>query len=184
MTALSMTQDVQHPQIVLDIPTLPHGEAGKLAAVEADRLLALIESLTGDDWQQPTDCTEWTVRDMVAHLAGAVASQARWAEFKRQNMDNPYMKEVEMKIDAINRRQVEDRAEATEEELVAEFRGNAPKAVRTRQRLACPAVAPAHGAAAGFRLHWLRDGHYFHPRPMDAPPRHRARHRPGDDRHS
>ena len=50
-------------------------------------------------------------------------------------MGDPYLKEAEMKIDAIHRRQVEDRAEATEEELVAEFRENAPKAVRTRQRM-------------------------------------------------
>lgn len=135
MTAISVTNYDQHFQNALDIPGLKHDEAGKLATVEAERLLILIESLEGDDWMRPTDCSEWSVRDIVAHLAGAVASQASWAEFKRQNMGNPYMKEVEMKIDAINRRQVEDRAEAKDEKLVAEFRENAPKAVRTRQRL-------------------------------------------------
>ena len=138
MTAISATNQDRQFQNALNIPGLNHDEAGRLAAVESQRLLVLIESLSGDDWVQPTDCTEWTVRDIVAHLAGAVASQASWTEFKRQNMGNPYMKEVEMKIDAINRRQVEDRAGATEEELVAEFRKNAPKAIRTRQRLPWP----------------------------------------------
>ncbi len=138
MTAISVTNHDQRFQNSLNIPGLKHDEAGVSAAVEAQRLLALIESLADDDWDRPTDCSEWTVRDMVAHLAGAVASQASWTEFKRQNMGIPYMKEVEMKIDAINRRQVEDRAGATHEELTAEFRENAPKAVRTRQRLPWP----------------------------------------------
>lgn len=135
MTAISEIQYDQGFQNALDILGLGHDEAGKLAATEAERLLKLIEALEDGDWSQPTDCIEWTVRDIVAHLTGGVASQAIWAEFKRQNMGNPYMKEAEMKIDAINRRQLEDRAEATNEELVAEFRENAPKAVRTRQRL-------------------------------------------------
>lgn len=135
MATLSVTENEHRFQNPHSIPRLAHDEAGKLAATEAKRLLNLIESLTGDDWKQPTDCTEWVVRDIVAHLAGAAAAQASWAEFKRQNISNPYMKEVNVKIDAINRRQVEDRAGATNEELVAEFRENAPKAVRTRQRL-------------------------------------------------
>lgn len=135
MTAIPMTSDQQYVQSARTIPGLRHDEAGQLATVEADRLLALVQSLVGADWSQPTDCTAWTVRDIVAHLAGAVSSQASWAEFKRQNMANPYMKEAAVKIDAINRRQVEDRAEATVEQLVAEFKENAPKAIRTRQRL-------------------------------------------------
>jgi uncharacterized protein (TIGR03083 family) len=138
MTALSATNQDRQFQNAYNIPGLKHDEAGRLAAVEAQRLVALIESLVDGDWDRSTDCTEWTVRDIVAHLAGAVSSQASWTEFKRQNMGNPYMKEVEMKIDAINRRQVEDRSAATNEELVAEFRENAPKAVRTRQRLPWP----------------------------------------------
>lgn len=35
---------------------------------------------------------------------GKLTAQASWAEFKRQNVANPYMNEVDMKIDAINRR--------------------------------------------------------------------------------
>ncbi|MDX1440814.1 MAG: maleylpyruvate isomerase N-terminal domain-containing protein, partial [Rubricoccaceae bacterium] len=98
-----MTSDYQCIQNALDIPNLGHDEAGTLATVEAIRLLALTESLTDDDWRQPTDCTEWTVREIVAHLAGGVASQASWAEFKRQNVSNPYMKEAALNIDGVNR---------------------------------------------------------------------------------
>lgn len=135
ITALTMTKREYRSQNVDDIPGVRHDEAGRLAAVEAERVLSLIESLAADDWDQATDCSEWTVREIVAHLAGAVASQASWAEFKRQNMGNPYVKEVALRIDAINRFQVEDRAGATHEALLAEFRENAPRAVGTRQRL-------------------------------------------------
>lgn len=135
MKAFPASERENRFQNVDHIPDARHDEAGRLAAAEAKRLLALIESLAGDDWDQRTDCSEWTVREIVAHLAGAVASQASWAEFKRQNVGNPYMKEAELRIDAINRFQVEDRAGATEEALVAKFRENAPKAVSTRQRL-------------------------------------------------
>src|SRR5579884_783714 len=48
-------------------------EAERLARVEFDRLLALLESLDADDWERPTYCTRWTVRQIVSHLAGATA---------------------------------------------------------------------------------------------------------------
>lgn len=135
MTTAVLDREVQQAQAALSIPKLTHAEAGRLATTEAERVLTLIESLAGADWAQPTDCTEWTVRDMVAHLAGATAAWSSWAEFRRQNIGNPYMKEATMSIDAINRRQLEDRQPATSADLVAEFREMAPRAVRTRQRL-------------------------------------------------
>ena len=49
---------------------------------ELERFLTLVESLSGDDWQQPTDCTLWNVRDVLAHQAGAYASGASLAEIK------------------------------------------------------------------------------------------------------
>jgi len=59
-------------QPVADIPSLTHTEARELAQTEYERVLSLLQMLEGDDWQQPTYCTEWNVREMVAHLAGAV----------------------------------------------------------------------------------------------------------------
>ena len=45
-----------------------HEEYGRLdAARDAGR----------DEWQRPTDCTAWDVRQMVAHLVGAAESNAR-----------------------------------------------------------------------------------------------------------
>ena len=135
MVSLSMTSAVQAaPQVSSDIPRLTHAEANRLAATELERVIALVESLAGDDWAQPTDCTEWTVRDMVAHISGALAASASFDQFKRQMVHNPYMSEMEQ-IDAINRVQVEDRADMTTDELLAELREIGPKGLRTRQRL-------------------------------------------------
>jgi uncharacterized protein (TIGR03083 family) len=118
-----------------NILKLTHVEAGQLATVELERTLFLLESLMTEDWQQPTACTLWNVREMAAHLAGACAGYASWTEFKRNYIQNPYLSEAAVKIDGINRRQVEDRTGATPAALIAELREVGPKAIRTRQRL-------------------------------------------------
>jgi uncharacterized protein (TIGR03083 family) len=120
-------------QKALDIPKLNHAEAGKLAQTEYKRVLALLEKLAGDDWQQPTYCTAWNVRDMVAHLAGSVTGSSSLAEFKRQNVQNPYLKEDP--INGTNKLQVEERAGKSTAELIAEFRQNGQIAAKNRQKL-------------------------------------------------
>lgn len=122
-------------QRVSEIPKLTHAEAGRLAQTEYERVLALLEKLEGDDWGQPTYCTEWNVREMVAHLAGAVTGSTSFAEFRRQNMQNPYVREFEEPVDGTNKLQVEERAEKTTAELVEEFRRSGQIAVRKRQNL-------------------------------------------------
>ncbi|MDX1689302.1 MAG: maleylpyruvate isomerase family mycothiol-dependent enzyme [Candidatus Promineifilaceae bacterium] len=118
-----------------EIPKVTHAEAGRLAQTEYERVLALLEELEGDDWAQPTYCTEWNVREMVAHLAGAVTGSTSFAEFRRQNMQNPYVKEFEEPVDGTNKLQIEEREGKTTAELVEEFRQSGQIAVRKRQNL-------------------------------------------------
>ncbi|MCA9971653.1 MAG: maleylpyruvate isomerase family mycothiol-dependent enzyme [Anaerolineales bacterium] len=115
------------------IPALGHAEAGGLAREELRRFLALVETLHADAWQQPTDCTEWTVRDILAHQAGSYAGFTSWAEFRRQLSARPAP--GQMQVDALNARQLADRAASSPAELIAELREVGPKAIRTRQRL-------------------------------------------------
>jgi uncharacterized protein (TIGR03083 family) len=42
---------------------------------ESDRLADRLERLAEPDWQRPTPCTEWTVADIVAHLASGASVQ-------------------------------------------------------------------------------------------------------------
>lgn len=121
-------------QKVGDIPKLTHKEAGALAQTAYERLLALLESLDGDDWTQPTYCTEWNVRQMAAHLAGSMTGSATFAEFRRQNVEHPYVKEFGSP-DGTNKLQVEERADKSTAELVAEFRQNGQIAVNNRNKL-------------------------------------------------
>ena len=131
-------------QHVADIPKLTHAEARALAQREYERVLSLLQMLEGDDWQQPTYCTEWNVREMVAHLAGAVTGWSSFAEFRHQSMQNPYLKEFDEPIDGINKLQVMERADKAPAELVAEFRQNGPKAIENRQKLPWPLRKAVH----------------------------------------
>ncbi|WP_152363784.1 maleylpyruvate isomerase family mycothiol-dependent enzyme [Microlunatus speluncae] len=47
-----------------------HEKAAVLAAEEYRRCADAIAALTDDDWQRPTDCSLWDVRQLVAHLIG------------------------------------------------------------------------------------------------------------------
>ena len=132
MTTLIGTMASQRAR---DIPSATHAEASALAQIEYARVLALLEQLEGDDWTQPTFCTAWNVQQMVAHLAGAVTGCTTFAEFRRQNLSNPYLKETNNPVDGTNKLQVLERADKTPAELVAEFRQNGQIAVNNRRDL-------------------------------------------------
>lgn len=60
-----------------DLPqTTPTAAEGNGEA-EYAALLAMLDRLGPDDWARPTDCTQWSVRDLVAHLAGAAEEATR-----------------------------------------------------------------------------------------------------------
>lgn len=133
--AMSISIGERNAQNVLDIPKPTHQEAGILSQKEYERVAALLELLEGDDWQQPTYCTEWNVREMVAHLAGAATGSTSFAEFKRQNITHPYTKQFENPVDGTNKLQIEERASKTPAELINEFRQNGQVAVNKRRNL-------------------------------------------------
>ena len=126
------------------IPSLTHTEAAEMAAVELEGFLACVEALAPADWDQPTACTLWNVRQVVAHVTGAAASYARWSEFKRQTspfVQRPYWQAGFSLPDALNQIQVDDRGAATPADLLAELREVGPRAIATRKRL--PAIVSA-----------------------------------------
>ena len=145
------------------IPALGHNEAAARATEELARFLALAEALAPEDWARPTACSRWDVRQVVAHVAGAAAAWASWAQFRRQGSwraRRPYRVAGFTPLDALNQVQVDDRATATPEALIAELRGAGPRAIATRRRLpaalrALPIPLPAPGGIA--RLDYLTD---------------------------
>jgi uncharacterized protein (TIGR03083 family) len=131
----------QHTIDAAGIARVTRREAYALARSEYARLLALIESLNGDDWHRPSACTLWDVKSMVGHIAGALAGHASWREFARQYSPlshRPYRGRFKEPVDYVNAVQVEDRAERTTEELIAEMRAAGPKALRVRSKVPKP----------------------------------------------
>jgi uncharacterized protein (TIGR03083 family) len=43
---------------------------------ERDLVLALIDSLTPEEWSMPSDCAGWRVQDVVAHMSAVYKSIA------------------------------------------------------------------------------------------------------------
>lgn len=127
-----ITTDIQQAEAIAPVKKQ---EAAQIATLELEQVLNLLEQLNGDDWTQPTDCTEWNVRDMTAHLAGGCAGWASWKHFLRQTVLNPHMRKMAVPIDAINRSELEDRADKTPQQLIDELREVGPKAIRTRRNL-------------------------------------------------
>ena len=120
------------------IPPLTHSEAVAMARRELERFLALVTSLSDDDWEKPTACPRWNVRQIRALVTGAAASYARWSEFKRQNslkVQRSYRVSGLSFLDSLNQIQVDDRASATPGALIDELRTVGPRAIATRERL-------------------------------------------------
>ena len=120
------------------IPPLSHREAMGMARLELERFLALVTSLSEDEWEKPTACPLWNVRQILAHVTGAAASYARWSEFKRQNslkVQRPYRASGLSFLESLNQIQVDDRACATPAALIDELQTVGPRAFATRARL-------------------------------------------------
>lgn len=125
-------------QDAASIPAIGHAEAVKMGSVELERFLSQVESLAPNDWEKPTACTMWDVREMVAHVAGAAASFADRSEFRRQNsprVQSRYRKAGLSRLDTQNQIQVDDRAAASSSDLIAELHNVGPRAVAARQRM-------------------------------------------------
>lgn len=141
-------------------PAGPH-EAMVRSTTELERLLSLLESLSPEDWEKPTYCTRWNVRQVVAHLAGATAMFAepdllleRSAPWLRGRADEPeqsmaafladlagmptarrrvYGEAGFNPLDTLTQFQVDERTGATPAELIAELRVTGRAAIANRR---------------------------------------------------
>lgn len=111
---------------VAKIRTVTKAEAYELLQTALDRFLTLVETLEPDDWEKPTACTAWSVRDILAHQAGGYASGTGYREMLRQGMRLP--KRGQLIEDAINDFQLQERADHSPQELIEELRRVGPVA--------------------------------------------------------
>jgi uncharacterized protein (TIGR03083 family) len=114
----------------------PGRDADELARATYTALLTDLAELTQTDWRRPTDCTGWTVRDMVAHLVGAAeghgslpifVSQYTWGVRHRKDFGGSG-------LDAMNQKQINDQQALDDAALTARLVDLAPRAVTGRSR--------------------------------------------------
>lgn len=129
----SIDEDEIDPQ---DLRPIDRTEMLVLARTEYRRVLELLDDLDDDEWSAPTDCEEWEVRDIVAHLIGNAVANASLRENRRQIVSGRRLARRHDldDIDGINRLQVDGRRHLSPTELRHTLARAAPNAVRGRYR--------------------------------------------------
>jgi uncharacterized protein (TIGR03083 family) len=133
--------DVSQPTVVGEIRTSQlSGMDGATAHDLSTQLVnALVQELTvlePQEWELPTDCERWSVKDIVAHIVGWSEGLADFSEMTRQfTAGLRRIKEFGNPVDAQNEVQVEARRDLSIDELIDRLRRNGPLAARRRRSL-------------------------------------------------
>ena len=163
------------------LPQTDPDQAHAVAHAEGRAALELLRTLGDDDWGRPTDCTEWDVRALVAHLVAQCQDGIHLASVARRELLSRRRYPDKPRVDAYMAVGVEDHRAASGPQLVERF------ASAVAPRHPCP-PPPASSPAP----HHARPGHprpaplapglpvgcHLRPRPVDASgrpgPGHRA----------
>jgi uncharacterized protein (TIGR03083 family) len=116
-------------------PLLSHDQAMELAATEYDRLLALADALTNEDWSKLTECAPWTVQDMLGHLIGMFELLSDPTEMRRQITAAGEVAATVggLRIDALTDLQVREHAHLSPNQVREALRQTAPLALAARR---------------------------------------------------
>lgn len=118
-----------------DVPALTTLERVGLAHEEGRRWLALLETLPPHEWDGPSGCAGWSVRDLVSHLLGQVEAVCSVRETVRQVRAARGRPAGQAQVDAMTAHQVATRAHLGPHELVAALRTRLPQAAQARRRV-------------------------------------------------
>jgi uncharacterized protein (TIGR03083 family) len=158
-----MSTRTEHARSESEDLAMRHRDWMAAAEEEYRRLGALLDRLDDDDWRRPTDCEEWDVRQMVAHLVGAAEATASVREVRRQLKLGRRLRPGEPEVDGINEVQVRERADHTPEQLRHDLADAGARGVRRRRSLPAPlrAVPIPFGPPLGTKpLGYLMDRIY------------------------
>jgi uncharacterized protein (TIGR03083 family) len=126
---------------VITIDRIPRvtrdGGAERLATAAYDQLLALLDELSAEEWDAPTECPGWTVADMVGHVIGAAKGFASVREqIRQQTWGYRHRREFGGNwVDAINALHVSDYRTLTPARRIAALHAVAAPSVRFRMRI-------------------------------------------------
>lgn len=145
---------------VATIPPIPHTEAMRITAVENAAFAALLVEFRPEDWDKPTDCAGWSVRDVVVHLIASAQAQANPIEFARQvRVGRPLTAEIGGAhwVDGVNEAQLRARTDWRPAMLPELWNQHAAAALKARSRMPAPIralpVLPI-GTGLGVKIGW------------------------------
>ncbi|HUF99386.1 MAG TPA: maleylpyruvate isomerase family mycothiol-dependent enzyme, partial [Ilumatobacter sp.] len=149
MTALSITD-------VTSIPSIEHREAMALQTTELERDLALLRTLTADQWSTQTNCPDWDVRRMWLHVLGACEAGASMRENMHQmRAGRKRRKDLGGSLESgLSGIQVAEREALSPDELIERLERVAPKTVKGRTRTPRPMRAMKIGIDAPVVEKW------------------------------
>jgi uncharacterized protein (TIGR03083 family) len=133
-----------------EIPLPDKHHAAVMAASQNDALLALLRGLDEADWRRRTDCAEWCVREIVAHLVGAMKENIRLRTMLRHAVVARRRFPERRLLDGVNAAQVADHEGWSGQRLARELARLGPRAVRARRRT--PGFVRRIRPPSGFRL--------------------------------
>jgi uncharacterized protein (TIGR03083 family) len=122
---------------VEDVAPISHREGMALAETEYQRFTDMLHQLQPGDWSKQTVCTDWNVKQLVAHALGFAESNASFRVFlsgMRRGKKRAAEKDYDHFVHGMNEVQVEERAHLTPEELIDRWIEIWPKALKGRKR--------------------------------------------------
>jgi uncharacterized protein (TIGR03083 family) len=158
---------IQTSQPADQIRAISHAEAMRLTATENSRSQAQLRGLTGEQWEAATDCSRWTVRDIVVHLIASAQAQANPLEFARQVVAGHSLTAQiggHHWVDGVNEAQLRARTDWTWPMLPDLWERHSAAALKARRRMPAPVRAlpllPI-GTGLGVHIGWQPLGYLF-----------------------
>jgi uncharacterized protein (TIGR03083 family) len=156
------------------LPQTDPDQAQAVAHAEGRAALALLGTLGDEDWSRPTDCPEWDVRALVAHLVAQCQDSIHLASMARRELLSRRRYPDKPPVDAYMAVGVDDHRAASGPQLVERSLGSvAPRRPRPPPPPSRPAphhARPRHPRPAPLAP-GLCAGCHLQPRPVDAPTR-------------
>ena len=138
-----------------------------LAVAEYAALVTMVDGLADADWERPTDCTGWRVRELVAHVAGAAEEACRLPVLLRHQATAlaGVRRGRGSLVDLLCEVQIRDRERLSGPDLAADLRRwahGAPDGRRRQPGLVRRTPLPAFaGLRPGSRMAYLLDVVYL-----------------------
>jgi hypothetical protein len=135
------------------LPQTDPDQAEAVAHAEGRAALELLRTLGDDDWARPTDCPEWDVRALVAHLVAQSEDGLHLASMARRELLRRRRYPDKPPVDAYMAVGVDDHRAASGPQLVERFARLWPRAARARQP-SCAASSSTPASPASLAGPW------------------------------